>query len=181
MFKPAGPLVYNSTPAFSRRKYTRNGIGYGLHPHKSSPPSSSSDRSVSWWINQTRWPPKELLRRQHGVCDSASQRLCQGIRVLKGGPRLEQLIIYMLMGRHHILYSARCRNPLCVSIHVCVCDWGREQGEGKSFFEMTCTAVILICSGEVFKLWKRCYYTLPQSRLCNVLFAMPGPDFAEGN
>lgn len=140
MFKPAAPLVYNSTPAFSPRKYTRNGIGYGLHPHKSSPLSSSSDRSVSWWISQTRWPPKSMRRRQHGVCDSGSQRLCQGIRVLKGGWRLEQLIIYMLMGRHYILYSARCLDPVCVCfltcfcVCVCVCDQGWAQGEeGRSF------------------------------------------------
>lgn len=128
-----------------------------------------------------------MRRRQHGVCDSGSQRLCQGIRVLKGGWRLEQLIIYMLMGRHYILYSARCLDPVCVFPYmflcVCVCVRSRMSAGGrrKEFWKMTCTAVILICSGEVFKLWKRCYYTLPQSRLCNVLFAMPGPDFADGN
>ena len=105
--------------------------------------------------------------------------------MLKGGLRLEQLIIYMLMGRHHILHSARCLNPVCVFLHVgvCVCAFDiKDECRGKEgVFEMTCTAVILICSGEVFKLWKRCYYTLPQSCLCNVLFAMPGPDFADGN
>jgi len=124
---------------------------------------------------------RELRRRQHGVCDSGRQRLCQGIRVLKGGPALEQLIIYMLMERHHILYSARRLSPECVSFHVCVCAIGDERRGKEGVCEMTCTAVILICSGEVFKLWKRCYYTLPQSRLSNVLFAMPGPDFADGN
>lgn len=103
--------------------------------------------------------------------------------MLKGGPRLEQLIIYMLMGRHHILYSAWCLNParVCFLTCLCVCVIKDECRGKEGVFEMTCTAVILICSGEVFKLWKRCYYTLPQSRLCNVLFAMPGPDFADGN
>lgn len=58
-FKPVGPLVYNSTLAFSSpRKHTGNGTGYGLHPHKSSPPSSSSDRGTSRQISQTRWPHK---------------------------------------------------------------------------------------------------------------------------
>lgn len=54
----------------------------------------------------------------------------------KGGPRLEQLIIYMLMGRHRILYSARCLNPVCVSLHVCVCVIKDEcRGEGRSFLK----------------------------------------------
>lgn len=78
------------------------------------------------------------MQRQHGVCDSGSQRLCQGIRVLKGGRQLEPLIIYMLMGRHHILYSAWCLNPVCVCVCfltclcVCICvikdeSWGKEE------------------------------------------------------
>lgn len=78
-----------------------------------------------------------MRRRQHGVCDSGSQRLCQGIRVLKGGWRLEQLIIYMLMGRHYILYSVRCLDPVCVFPYmflcVCVCaikDERRGKKEG---------------------------------------------------
>lgn len=99
--------------------------------------------------------------------------------MLKGGLQLEQLIIYMLMGRHHILYSALCLKCVCVFL-VCVTSRMNAR-EGRIFFENDMSAMILICSGEVFKLWKRCYYTLPQSRLCNALFAMPGLDFADGN
>lgn len=50
----------------------------------------------------------------------AVKRLCQGISALKGGRRLEQLIIYMLIGRHRILYSAWCLNPVCVCVRACI-------------------------------------------------------------
>lgn len=61
-FKPVGPLVYNFTLAFSSPwKHTGNGTGYGLHPRKSSAPSSSSDRGMSWQISQTRWPHKSYI------------------------------------------------------------------------------------------------------------------------
>ena len=56
--------------------------------------------------------------------------------MLKGGPRLEQLIIYMLMGRHRIFYSALRLNPVCVSLHVCVCVIKAEcRGKEGSSFE----------------------------------------------
>lgn len=121
-----------------------------------------------------------LLRAASTWCFPIEQKPHGGIRVLKGRRRL---IICMLMGRHNSPHSAW--RLLCVFVRDQV--WVREGGGRKegvfflSFFKMTCTAVILICSGEVFKLCKRCYYTLSQSCLCNVLFAMPGPDFADGN
>lgn len=138
VFKPAAPLVYNSTPAFSPRKYTRTGIGYGLHPRKSSPPSSSSDRSVSWWISQTRWPPKSCVGVNMVFVIVVVKGFVRGLGCWREGRRSEQLIIYMLMGRHHILYSARRLNPsVCFLTYlcVCVCDQGWVQGEGRSFWK----------------------------------------------
>lgn len=96
-----------------------------------------------------------------------------GLRVLTGGLRSGQLIIIMLMGRQRILYSASRLLP--------VRDQGWRPGGKEGVSEDDMWAAILICSGEVFKLWGPCYYTLPQSRLCNALFAMPGLDFADGN
>lgn len=107
VFKPAAPLVYNSTPVFSPRKYTRSGAAYGLHPRKSPPPSSASDGSVSWWIIQTRWPPKSCHRvNMVFVIAPVKGFVGRGgeggrIRVLKGGPWLERLIICMLMEHQH--------------------------------------------------------------------------------
>lgn len=93
--------------------------------------------------------------------------------MLTGGLQSGQLIIIMLIGRQRILYS--------VSRLLLVEDQGCGPGgkEGVSGNDMW--AAVLIRSGEVFKLWGPCYYTLPQSRLCNALFAMPGLDFADGN
>ena len=107
--------------------------------------------------------------------------------MLKGGRRLGAAnYLYVNGTSPHSLFCTVSQPSVCVcvcvcfSLHVYVI---KERGRSFFFFflKMTCATLILICSGEVFKLWKRCYYTLPQSRLRNVLFAMPGPDFADGN
>lgn len=146
------------------------------------PPSSCLDRSMSWWISQTRWPPKSCVCVNMVFSDKASQRLCQGIRVLKGWAAVWAANYLYVNGTLPDSLFCVSAPAMCVSQHVCVCVRSRKEFRGKEgVFKMTWTAVILICSEEVFKLWKRCYYTLPQSCLCNVLFAMPGPDFADGN
>lgn len=178
-FKPVAPLVYNSTPAFSSPwKHTGNGgTGYGLHPHKSSPPSSPSDRGTSQRISQTRWPHKGRVNVNTVFVIAGVRSFVGGINGVDGRAAVGAFNYhYVNRTSAHSLFpttspAKRTPPPRARS--------GMEAGGEEGVSDIS--AAIVICSREVFKLWDRCYYTLPQSRLCNVLFAMPGRDFVDGN
>lgn len=122
---------------------------------------------------ETKWPPSLSLSSVSTWClwYAASKALSRDYSVEGRAGVLEEGNYLYVNGTSPILYGYVSSVSLCSTpVHVF--------GGGGGWVDMTCIAMILICSGEVFKLWKRCYYTSPQSLLgVMCYFPCQAPDF----